>query len=1146
MGKETNVLKSLEESSVSRRSFLKGTAALGAMAAMYGCSKDSGSDIIYGGGNSTDSSSPEAPVIDETVFAGSSPHNCGGGCVLKAYVKDGVIKRFATDESPEKTYVDGTGDYMQDRACPRCRSQRSWIYNSNRLMYPMIQRGERGDLSTFERVTWEEAANYIKAKADKVMEKYGPIAFHSIYASGMGGGYSPQSDLFKMIGAPSGAMLNTHDDYSFPQWELITRCMHDANSQPRSNDFQDVYNADELVVWGYNLSEMLNQQQINFTFAQIKEIKDRGKGTAIPGGDTATTSNLEKITVIDPKYTNTAILGADEFIAPIQGTDTAMICGMIHYILSEKKRELADMYIAHATLSDEQKTNLAKAVTEADFNNALRQAVGKYVYGFFDTDDADDAVSGTNTSYTLKDPTQAATFKTAAKVNAGASFSAYVFGSDRTLVTAGLNKDASIYPDEIGYNVRKYQVKGEEDPLLNKKTKCYGQVAKTPEWAEKICGVPAATIKSLADTFLTKNVHCWMMGGLQRNSEGDQACWAWTVLMNFLLCFGEKGRSHGRADGRGNDRIPSFTSGWSVNINAEDVFKSKGLTFDYLNTTGEKTVLAKPLGETSLLTFPDNYNSNHSSDSISVFQWLDACEATNSDKVKETVYRIGSTGTLETTEEDVYPARWNDGQVKRIPNPTKFIFSCGGNIPINQNGDCNLAASIWTETGGDQDDINPKGYKIEFLGVIDVVMTSSARYADVVLPGSISFERYQSGNSARSPLRYVTTKAVNPPGDALVEMEIGAVLAKAFGQEEGYYNGYQARDIANDKAQRGTFEKEVWEKTIALNKGTFGMDAADWQARGFYKPDEDLSKLEDYIAYETFLKNPGNSHITAAKGESTKQFNRTKSAFKTLSGRVEAYCLPMMENYEMRMGDNIDTSVTLPNNGSLYTKLARARISENAENKGRYCYPVPMYIPLIEGCHASTEAEYAHPDPLGLYEQGYDCNLLTWHTIYRSHSTFNSSAFINEVEFYKRDKDGNPTHIRRSLTNANAGANIDNLDTGDTSAPQVWTDNVYETIWLNPETAAAKGIAEGDVIIVESLRGKIAGSAHLSERVRPGTISMTQGSWYNPVDWTSPTGNPHGKVDVGGNANTLFGLRPCRIAGGMSLASECRVKVYKA
>ena len=51
MGKETNVLKSLEESSVSRRSFLKGTAALGAMAAMYGCSKDGSEEIIYGGGS---------------------------------------------------------------------------------------------------------------------------------------------------------------------------------------------------------------------------------------------------------------------------------------------------------------------------------------------------------------------------------------------------------------------------------------------------------------------------------------------------------------------------------------------------------------------------------------------------------------------------------------------------------------------------------------------------------------------------------------------------------------------------------------------------------------------------------------------------------------------------------------------------------------------------------------------------------------------------------------------------------------------------------------------------------------------------------------------------------------------------------------
>ncbi len=1032
---------------------------------------------------------------------------------------------------------------MQDRACPRCRSQRSWIYNSNRLMYPMIQKGERGNLNTFERVTWEEAANYIKEKADAVMEEYGPAAFHSIYASGMGGGYSPQSDLFKMIGAPSKAMTRTHDDYSFPQWELITRGMHDANSQPRSNDFQDVYNADELIVWGYNLSEMLNQQQINFTFAQIKEIKDRGKGTAIPGGKTAATSNLEKITVIDPKYTNTAILGADEFLAPIQGTDTAMICGMIYYILTEKKRELAKMYIAHAIkLTDEQKTALQGDISSADFNKALRQAVGQYVYGFFDTDETDDAAAGTNESYILSG-TDAEKFKTAAKVTPGASFSAYVFGNNNALVTAGLNKAASIYPDTIGYNVRSYDLDGEYDELYDtaakrsKKTKCYGQVVKTPEWAEKICGVPAAQIKALADTFLTKNVHCWMMGGLQRNSEGDQACWAWTVLMNFLLCFGEAGRSHGRADGRGNDRRPGFSSSWNIKIDDERNAAALQDKFKYLSTDSNgKTIFKDALGEMSLLTFPNNYNSNHSSDTISVFQWLDACEIGKYGKIDEKVYIPTADGSSFTEEtRSVYKARWNDGQVKRLPAPIKFIFSCGGNIPINQNGDCNLAAKIWQAK-------DEKGeYVISFLGVIDVNMTSSAQYADVVLPGSISFERYQSGNSTRSPLRFLTTKAINPPGDALVEMEIGAVLAKAFGQEEGYFNGFQVRDVVRE---RNIFEKEVWEKNIEINKATYGMDAKDWQAAGFYKPDKDLSKLDNYIAYEQFLKNPGKTKILGEKDSANKVNNAVKTAFKTLSGRVEAYSLALMENYEMRMGNNIDEDINLENSGTIYSKIAKAR---RLEGKGRFCYPIPMYIPLIEGCHADQTAA-PHPDPLGLIDKGYDCNLLTWHTIYRSHSTFNSSAFVNEVEFYKRDKNGNPTHIRRSITNANAGADIDNTVTdADTNAQLVWTDDVYETIWLNPATASSKGIVEGDVIIVESLRGKVAGSAHLSERVRPGTISMTQGSWYAPIEkWTSPYGTTYDKVDVGGNANTLFGLRPCRIAGGMSLASECRVKVYKA
>lgn len=37
--------------SISRRSFVKGAMAAGAATTLYGCSKDSGGDVIYGGGS---------------------------------------------------------------------------------------------------------------------------------------------------------------------------------------------------------------------------------------------------------------------------------------------------------------------------------------------------------------------------------------------------------------------------------------------------------------------------------------------------------------------------------------------------------------------------------------------------------------------------------------------------------------------------------------------------------------------------------------------------------------------------------------------------------------------------------------------------------------------------------------------------------------------------------------------------------------------------------------------------------------------------------------------------------------------------------------------------------------------------------------
>ncbi len=66
-----------------------------------------------------------------TVIPTSCAHDCGGRCVLRAHVKDGVITRFDTDQDPD------TWEAPQLRACWRGRSYRKKVYSPFRIKYPM-------------------------------------------------------------------------------------------------------------------------------------------------------------------------------------------------------------------------------------------------------------------------------------------------------------------------------------------------------------------------------------------------------------------------------------------------------------------------------------------------------------------------------------------------------------------------------------------------------------------------------------------------------------------------------------------------------------------------------------------------------------------------------------------------------------------------------------------------------------------------------------------------------------------------------------------------------------------------------------------------------------------------------------------------
>jgi anaerobic selenocysteine-containing dehydrogenase len=59
-----------------------------------------------------------------------------------------------------------------------------------------------------------------------------------------------------------------------------------------------------------------------------------------------------------------------------------------------------------------------------------------------------------------------------------------------------------------------------------------------------------------------------------------------------------------------------------------------------------------------------------------------------------------------------------------------------------------------------------------------------------------------------------------------------------------------------------------------------------------------------------------------------------------------------------------------------------------------------------------------------------------------------------------------------------------------------------EPCLINPADAAARGIADGDVVRVFNDRGQILAGAVVTDAIRPGVLRVNEGGWFDPVDPT--------------------------------------------
>jgi biotin/methionine sulfoxide reductase len=82
---------------------------------------------------------------------------------------------------------------------------------------------------------------------------------------------------------------------------------------------------------------------------------------------------------------------------------------------------------------------------------------------------------------------------------------------------------------------------------------------------------------------------------------------------------------------------------------------------------------------------------------------------------------------------------------------------------------------------------------------------------------------------------------------------------------------------------------------------------------------------------------------------------------------------------------------------------------------------------------------------------------------------------------------------------------------------------------MNPADAAARGLADGDVVRIDSVRGACLAGLRVSDQVRPGVAQIATGAWYDPAEPGVP-----GSLCKHGNPNTLTPDR-----GSSALAQAC-------
>lgn len=275
---------------ISRRKFLQGTVALSVIAASTSALSSTSSQ--------EDKKSLGTTKVSKDKNLKSVPtlcEMCVNKCAAYARVENNVVTKLDPNPHFPKS---------RNMLCARGNAGIQALYDPDRLKYPLIRVGKRGD-GKYKRVTWDEAYTYISEKMTKILDE--------------------EEDNKSTIGYCAGEGLAEHTFKTFMSDKIgSTNFVNHA-----SICLQTAVSGYALTIGGYGQADLENAKYVIMAGANRAEAivtpdtmdlfkRTRGKGA--------------KLIVIDPRFTNTAI-HADTYLAIKPGTDLAFVLALTYHVI---------------------------------------------------------------------------------------------------------------------------------------------------------------------------------------------------------------------------------------------------------------------------------------------------------------------------------------------------------------------------------------------------------------------------------------------------------------------------------------------------------------------------------------------------------------------------------------------------------------------------------------------------------------------------------------------------------------------------------------------------------------------------------------------------------------------------------------------